>query len=293
MQYIYNDYLKYIGHGKDFRTEIVDLHKTKLTYFEETVNAFKLLYEQKQGKIYVFYSGGIDSEYAISIFQVLKIPIVPVIIKFQNDLNSHDTDYAFKFCRDRKLDPLVIDFDIIKFVESGRILDISTRFKNYAYQYNATLDTIMKFDGTVFMAEGDPYFRIDTDTNTWNYIEFERNLSLIEFFKEYNVTGTPILLAYTSGMLSSLLLDPVIKKLTNNEFPGRISSFSSRYKIYNNNPYFSLESRQKYGGYEKFEQLDIFKTHPVFDEFKKLIEQYSNLHIRDYKKFLIETGLND
>lgn len=293
MQYIYKNYLEYCGHGAEFTTKISDLQKTKNTYYQETVNAMRLLLEQKQGKIYVFYSGGIDSEYAIMVLKSIGVTVIPVIIKFREELNAHDTYYAFKFCKMQGLDPLVIDFDLIEFVKSGRILDISEQFKNYAYQYNATLHTITKFDGTIFMAEGDPYFSLDKNNNTWNYIEFERNGALINFFKHHNIVGTPLLLCYTSGMLSSILTDPVIKNLANHNSPGKTSSFSSRHKIYNNNPYFYLEPRQKYGGYEKFEQLKIFKQHPVFLEFEKLKSLYSHVHVRNYHTFIQEQNLDD
>ena len=293
MQYVHNNYFKYIGQGKDFRTEISDLHCTTLSYFEETVRAFRLLHEQKQGNIFVFYSGGIDSEYAIAVFKHMNISVTPVIINFKDDLNSHDTHYAFKFCRNNGIEPIVIDFDFIEFIESGRILDIATKINCHAYQYTPTLECMLKFDGTIFMAEGDPYLKLNVTTNEWEYLNFERIAALNNFFQKYNIQGTPNMLSYTSGMLSAFMRHRAIRELAQGERPGRLSSFSTRHRLYNDNSTFSLETRPKFGGYEKIEQLDIFKNHPVFKVFDKLTVEYSNHDVRNYHDFMKESGLND
>lgn len=287
----YQNWLIYSGEGKDFTVSYNNLRKTNSTYYQETVRAWKLIWEQRQGTIYVMYSGGIDSEYTLAVFQTLKLPVTPVIVKFKGGLNEHDYYYAEKYCQNHDMNPIIIDFDLINFVESGRMLDLAMHCKCQAYQYMSTLECILKLDGTVLMADGDPYLKFNSMKNSWDFIEFERFRGLCDFFKIHNITGSPLILSYTAEMLSSFMLDPWIVKLANNGRPGRLSSFSTRPLIYNNNSNFALEQRPKYGGFENFEKLDIYKEHPVFKEFKNLTAEYCNDIFVDYTEFINQHGL--
>ena len=66
--------------------------------YEECLNNAKAIRNTVSGRIAVLYSGGIDSEIVVQSFYESKIPIDIYIIRFNNNLNLHDIEWATKFC---------------------------------------------------------------------------------------------------------------------------------------------------------------------------------------------------
>lgn len=67
----------------------------------------KILYDN----LYVAMSGGIDSEFVAQTFLDLGIPFKPIIFRV-SDLNELDIWWAFKWCRDNSIEPVVVDATI-------------------------------------------------------------------------------------------------------------------------------------------------------------------------------------
>ena len=57
--------------------------------------------------LYVAMSGGIDSEFVAQTFLNLKIPFKPIILKV-DDLNELDIWWAFKWCKENNIEPVVL-----------------------------------------------------------------------------------------------------------------------------------------------------------------------------------------
>lgn len=75
--------------------------------------------------LYVAMSGGIDSEFVAQTFLDLKIPFTPIIFKAA-DLNELDIWWAFKWCRDNKIEPIVLSDNVENWVE--RFINISKKY---------------------------------------------------------------------------------------------------------------------------------------------------------------------
>ena len=72
--------------------------------------------------LYVAMSGGIDSEFVAQTFYKLGIPFKPIIFKVA-DLNELDVWWAFKWCRDNQIEPVVLEETVENWVT--RFTDIS------------------------------------------------------------------------------------------------------------------------------------------------------------------------
>ena len=150
-----NNYIKTSGSGSTWNVEITGPSRPVKSYYEETVIAAEKLWSQKTSPLYLCYSGGLDSEYVLNVFLQLGMNIQPVIMRTQ--YNHPETKYAFKLCDEKNINPIVIDLDYDKFIESGKFIEIATQTKCAAYQYIANMWLTSQIDGTVRTGDSDPH----------------------------------------------------------------------------------------------------------------------------------------
>jgi len=282
MQFVQDNYLRTFDSGANFRAEIdpprnktVDFHTISLSVAEE-------VYQNKQGKLYLMYSGGVDSEYILNLFISLGIDVIPVIIKLNPFYNDYDVKYAFDFCESKKLKPIIVDLDFDHFVSSGRIVDIAEEFKIGAYQLPSTFACLDQLDGTVVMgSHGPPHMTLDHSNNTWLVDEIEPLHTVLQYFKKNKIYGCPYFLVHTPEQYLSFLQHPIMKNLADHRFPGKLGNNSTKGLVYNDISGFDLIRRQKYTGYENIENSKIFQHEnlKIFKEFKK---QWWGIHTEPY-----------
>ena len=117
-----DNYLRGSGTGNSWHVDIDPPKRKVKSYFEETLITAKEIYAGKTGKLYLFFSGGTDSQYVFNVFEYLKFDFTPVIVRYTGkyyhlDYNHHDTVHAFEYCKSKNIEPLVINLDFDKFVE--------------------------------------------------------------------------------------------------------------------------------------------------------------------------------
>ncbi len=282
MDLIYNNYLKSHGHGDSFRVDIGPATRPIKSYYEETLLTVENIYNSCNEKLYLLYSGGMDSEYVFSILLQLGIKFTPVIIKLNPNYNNHDLKYAFEFCESKGITPQIIDIDFDKFVKSGLIVDIARSIKSSGYQIPATMYAASKLDGFILLGNDPPYMKLNQLTNTWQLEELELIHSILNYFKQYPVKGCPFLLSYTPEMMLSFLKDPTMVNLANHRYPGKLGTNTSKVYVYNNGSNFNLLNRPKYTGYENIETSSIFQHEnlQIFKDFSKVWggAYYENYH---------------
>lgn len=281
-----NNYLRSYGSGLDFKVEIDPPITKDASFHQMCLQTAEEIYSQKQGKIFLMYSGGVDSEYILNIFLSLGIDIIPVIIKLNPNYNDHDVKYAFDFCQSKKLNPVVIDFDFEDFIESGKIIDIAQEFKIAAYQLPATFHCLDKINGTIVMgSHGPPHLSLNQKTNAWVVDEIEPLHTVLKYFEKKKLYGCPYFLVNTPEQYLSFLQHPIMRNLAENKFTGKLGNNSIKWLVYNEVSQFNLKMRKKFTGYENIEKSEIF-NHPnlkCFDEFKK---QWWGVYSEPYNNFI-------
>lgn len=274
MELIYNNYIRASGHGDAFRVDFELPTTSNYNYFEICKDLATQLYDERQGQLYLMYSGGVDSEFVLNVFLSLNIPITPVIIKL--GYNDHDVKYAFDFCTSKNLTPLVIDFDFDTFVKSGKIVDIATQYKIAAYQLPSTFSVLTQLDGTIVMGSHGPA-HIKKYNDVWYLDEYEPIWTVLDYFKQNKLHGCPFFLIHRAEQYATFLNDPLMKELADNKIPGKLGSNSSKWIIYNKLAPFDLVERTKYTGYEHVEQQPIFQ-HENMQWFKTVEKQWWGNH---------------
>jgi hypothetical protein len=94
-------------HLNDFNPIIAPYEFTPGSFYE---NCDRLALElaDKHDKLYLCYSGGIDSEFVLKVFNDLKLPITPLIMS--TPFNTRESEYAFKFCENNSIKPEVVEY---------------------------------------------------------------------------------------------------------------------------------------------------------------------------------------
>jgi hypothetical protein len=285
MQMLKDDYIYTYGSGPDWQIKIATPQGLIDNYFVESQRAAEMVWAQKQGKVYIMYSGGVDSEYTLKLFHSMGMKVTPVIVRLTPNYNDHDTEYAFKFCSSIGLTPLVIDIDFDHFVKSGQILDIAMSAELDIFQYPAILHAISQLNGTVLCSTGEPAVRLDTDTKKWNVIFNQYDYTFFSYFEKHSITGTPFFIAYTPEMLFSFILDPRVDDLVNDRIKGKLGHQSSKFIIYNRHSGFNLEERPKYTGYENIEKSKIF-DHDNIRAIKEMKNKWGGEIQDEYSTFI-------
>lgn len=273
MVYTKNNYLRTLSSGRSFLAEIDPPLNKNSNYHEKTIEVAQEVYSNRQGKLYLMYSGGVDSEYILSIFLELKIDITPVIVRLKPHYNEHDIKYAFEFCESKKLKPLIIDIDFDSFVRSGKIIDIALEYQIAAYQFPSTFYAMSQLDGTVITGNhGPPHIFLDQETGMWKVDEIEPYHTVLKYFEKNKIYGCPFFLVYTAEQYLSFLQHPIMQDLVNNKFVGKLGNNSTKKFVYNDLSKYNLTDRIKYTGYENIENSEIFQHYnlKIFDDYKKL-----------------------
>jgi hypothetical protein len=259
--------LRGYGHGPTWRVEIDPPGRFVGTYYEETCKAAEMIWSLKQGPLHVLYSGGMDSEYVISVFRSLGMKVTPVIMRMKSNTgsyyNNHDLKYAFKYCQNNSLSYQIVDLNFDNFVKSGEMLDIANSCQCARYEGVAPLWLAKQINGTVITGNDPPLVL----GMPYGYCleELEVIHSQLTYWKSNNIHGTPFFLSYTSDMMLSFLQDIAIQEfvkkpidyLVKDRALLAIDTNTVKSRVFNNQDKFIIEPRQKYTGYEYIENSRI------------------------------------
>lgn len=287
MDLMLNNYLRGFGHGENWRVEIDPPSRPVNSYYEEIVLAAELIWSQRQGPLYIMYSGGLDSEFVVSVFLKLGMPITPVILRLNNNYNAHEIDYAFWFCEERGLTPKVVDLNFDKFVESGELIRIAESVQCAVYQLPASMWLASQLDGTVITGDGNPHLALNKASNLWYIDEQEYHYSLGTYWKNNGIHGTPFFTGYTAETWLSFLIDPTIQSLANNQLIGKQGSHSVKIDVYNRGTGFNLVQREKQTGYEQIMKSKIFH-HPDIQTVRSWRDKWYGRHYLQYHELVTD-----
>lgn len=215
----------------------------------ECIRAAQIISKEASDPITLLFSGGLDSEFMIRVFTEAGVKFKVGIINY-NNWNVHDTKYAYDYCNQYSIDPITVNVDIEKLITSEEFEDIAVNAKCCAHQMIPVMKGLTLFDGTVIMANGEPYFK--NYEGNWVWQETEKVNAYNNFYSNYNINGTPDFLRYTPEMVLAFANNPLVKDLVANKLPGKLSTRTSKIKIYSDG--FNFIPREKYTGWEKIQE---------------------------------------
>ena len=209
-----------------------------LSYHEELLNNARMIRDYYRGPFDVLYSGGIDSEVIIRIFKELGIKHNTIIVRYKDGYNKREIDCALDFIKDLNIPYKIVDFDIKKF------------FENEAYDWCIKSSCIrvgrvnhIKFcvdfcDNIPIMGEGDVYWyrSLESDyskKSDWKFIVSEASHNCNMFLTSIGRENVCDFYEFTPNVIKAYNELPIIKKLLDDQLPGKLSNWSSKWEIHN------------------------------------------------------------
>lgn len=261
---------------------------TPLDFKNECIRTAKKIRQSTKDPIYVMFSGGVDSEVALRSFVEAQIEVQAAILRFKNDLNIHDISWAIVICEALKVPYKIYDLDILDFWKNQAL-----KYAEPTYcvtpQLISTMWLVDQIDGYPVMGSAEclfvkevpegykpgisPYPRSD-----WSLWEKEKIAAWYRHFMVRNRDGCPGFYQYTPEIMLSYLQDPFVQDLVNDKLIGKLSTESSKLKIYQQ--HFDIITRPKYTGFEKLQNEDAYYRNQLKEMFPGCDQIYqTNLHV--------------
>jgi hypothetical protein len=228
--------------NKKTRNDVFRLHLSNnikiknLSYKESLYYNAKMVAENFPQPFDVLLSGGIDSEIVVRIFHELGIKQNVYTFEFENQHNIQDVSCAEIICKNLGIKLNKISFNLQHWVENEA-------YSMYQRTFHPSLHRMIRFawfdylDNIIVTGEGEPYWKRDllgdyAQKSNWNLLWIENYFasSLYGNLTKRKVIGEWY--NYTPEIVASFHKLPIIKKLLNDEIPGKISCWSSRTEIH-------------------------------------------------------------
>ena len=229
----------------------------------ENARAARLIHSKARPgqRIRLFYSGGIDSEIMLMAFRDAGVPFDCIII--DTGINDHDTEYAYKFCKEQDISYQVTKVDPIGFVAQGKhylysdtyqVKQLAMMIVMQAIDQLYNRNDIYLLGGEIFLnrePDLDRFYSSKDTQYSFKWYHAVREDNDLSYFKYALATGTNLIsefFCYTPEQILSYLTDPLVDDLINDRIDYKYSLMSTKPNVYAR--YYQFEPRPKYHGYE-------------------------------------------
>lgn len=239
--------------------------RPRLTFHGELIRTTKLISRKHKEPMAVFFSGGLDSEIALRSWLESGAPFRPVIIRFNNNLNVDDVNQAIEFCQTTNLTPTILEFDPVKFYESGDWQRIAVEYQSYTFYQQLLIKIAEDFAEPMITIDEvelekfpdmDHLLRTGKVRHHWVFLKKEDQDGVWRRFAAK--TGIPAynnFYTYNPETMLAFLESYVVNKLISNQIPGKLGWTSSKNEIYKSATTYAFKARPKRTGVEKLHHL--------------------------------------
>ena len=243
------------------------ISRTPNTFREECCRAAAEIYEIYPN-IHIGLTGGLDSNVCLDSFLSMGIKPGVFIIRFVNDLNTIDSNYAINKCKELGIDPVIVDIDPYDFVDR-HMIDIAKEFQIYSMYQALHIHACRNFSFP-FITVDEIELRRDCHPETlWSFVKKEdQDMCWRRFASTANVRAINNFYTWSPELMLSFLDIPTVKKLCTNKIPGKISWNSSKNLIYAEGGFPKFIEFKKTWGIEKITGLFSKSTKEIAYEFK-------------------------
>lgn len=230
--------------------EVKDLH-----YYDALKYNAQMVADNFTGPFDILLSGGIDSEIVVRTNHMLGIKQNVYTFKLENDYNVRDVESAKDICNSLGIKLNIIDWNLQKWVENDAY-SVYEKTKSPVIERMVRFDWFKYFDNVIVMGEGEPYWRREfqedyTRRSNWN-LHWVEDYFMSSIYAK--LTGQTVIgewYNYTPEVVKSFHKLPFVKKLLNDEIPGKVSCWSSRTEIHKD-LFPNIKHKIKLVGYEGY-----------------------------------------
>ncbi len=260
--------------------QIGGIQRTPKSFKEECCTAAAEIYETYPD-IHIGLTGGLDSNVCLESFLSVGIKPGVFIIKFTNDLNPIDADYAVKKCRELSIDPVIVEIDPFQFVKE-QMMDVAKEFQIYSMYQALHIYACRNFTFPFITVDEIELRRDCHPKSQWSFVKKEdQDMCWRRFANTANVRAINNFYTWSPELMLSFLNIPTVQKLCSNQIPGKISWNSSKNLIYAEGGFPKFMGYKKTWGVEKISGLFSKATAKISKEFmwepRDCYIEYNNL----------------
>lgn len=249
------------------------------TFRDECIKTAKEIYkESAPNKVWIAYSGGIDSEVVVSSFLEADVPFNVITLQLWNNdrtycYNYHDQEYVSQWCYEHGITPFKVPLNLDHWIQNKVYLDRAVKHQIMTPS-NVSMSWLCEQipPQDTFVMGGEVYVR-NCDTHWAFQMRENLDLGLIKYTVLSGRNFVTDFFCYRPEGIVAFLKDPIIYPVWNGKVPGKLSLVSSKQAIYGN--WFDIKPRVKYTGYEyaKDYELELYNTiaqnsFPIINETK-------------------------
>ena len=270
--------------------EIINMRVNPVTrepvsFKEECMSVARTLYTANPD-IHLALSGGTESQVCLRSFISAGIKPNIVILEFPRELNSFDTDTAFKTCRHLGITPhvLTLGHDL----SMNRVRELSVKYQTYNFAQTMMAHYLDQVGASVILTDKINIRRGINSKANWCFV---RNENVNMWPLRYNMLNQnkiiPDFFTNTPEQILSFLRVPTLQQLVQKQYSGKISLNSSKNKIYQQGGFDQLGFYNKTNTVEQLAKLDNkandiidqelkFRPRNMYIEYQHLVDSLTN-----------------
>lgn len=230
-----------------------------LSFREECVTTATLIGNkalEEKLPIYLYLSGGQDSEIMARAFLEAQVPFVALVIEYEDKKNIHDISRALRFCTNAGVSVRMVQFNVSDFIRNMLL--------NMAEKY--VCPNVSVLSHTYMIETLEPHFPVIGGGDLqferprvaqlfWSddlvRVESTKSLPPIRALKERGRSGATRFFSYTPEMMEAYLRHSFLHLIMRNEKSFPTLSVREWKSVVYHEQWDDLEPRQKYDGFER------------------------------------------
>jgi hypothetical protein len=205
----------------------------------------------------IYYSGGIDSESIIAAFLESNQDFSVAHIRFQPNLNAHETKYVEKFSNKHNLDLVLFDVYPEEYLQRPKTMFTAIRDNSRMIELQLMTSIIKDIKERYFPVLDHPgtyLYRNNvriSEPSQWFWKDYESLMFYYNYCKHESLPSCPSFYHWSPEIILSFLIDPLIRDLVTNKTYGKLTNRTTTTLLYQSTfPDYELETRPKFTGFE-------------------------------------------
>lgn len=224
---------------------------TSLLPVEYATMAARLIYEEL-GQPILAMSSGIDSQAAFFSFLQAKVPFSVAIMRFRNELNQFDIEFAIELCRRSQVDFKIFELDALDFFVRRRMhIEYHERYRVHLPELASHLWLAQQVGDGIVFSGNPPSIAKSGGANRVN-MPSEAFFCYDRFYKQNAQKGVGHFFLYTPELINSFLVTPTIRSMRENH--SLSYDYSSKVQTYLDGGFPVTPQIKKFHGFELIEQ---------------------------------------
>lgn len=245
--------------------QIGGISRNPKSFREECCIAAKEIYDIYPD-IHIGLTGGLDSNVCLESFLTAGIKPGIFIIKFTNDLNNIDSDYAMTRCKELNINPVVVEIDPFQFVED-HVIDIAKEFQIYSMYQALHIHACRNFTFPFITVDEIELRRDCHPKSKWSFVKKEdQDMCWRRFASTTGVKAINNFYTWSPELMLSFVNIPIANELCTGKIPGKISWNSTKNLIYAQGGFPKFIRFKKTWGVEKISGLFTHATGKITKE---------------------------